>query len=110
MISQGLIQAYKYISFEEWVEAGFENEAGRVEKMFRSLKFGIIQPDRFKERRLLLPVEAIKTVNMMHPVTGKFLNIETGSTVEFDLTAQKFVKSELPEVSACRLLLPKGKR
>jgi cold shock CspA family protein len=103
MISRGLIQAQKAIQFEEWVEGGFDNEPGRVEIFFRALGFGIIQPDRFRERRLIVHREALES----QPIVD---SPQPGSIVLFDLEPQTFHKSQLPQVSACRLLLPKGSK
>jgi hypothetical protein len=110
MINKGLIQVQKFISFEEWVEGGFSNETGRLEILFRGLGFGIIQPDRFRERRLLVLQTAIAAPTGKDSQTQRYLSPQTGSQVEFDMEPQAFHKSQLPQVSACRLLLPKGKK
>lgn len=107
MISQGLIRVIEY---KDWIENGFENERGHVEIFFPALGFGIIQPYRFRNQRLMLPVESIAARSIYDPESGKDFSLHTGSAVEFDLEPQKLRKSQLPQVSACRLLLPKGSK
>jgi hypothetical protein len=107
MISQGLIRVIEY---KDWIEGGFENERGHVEIFFPALGFGIIQPYRFRDKRLMLPVASIAERSIYDPESGIDFSLHTGSAVEFDLAPQKLRKSQLPQVSACRLLLPKGNR
>lgn len=103
MISSGLIRA-EQIGFEEWVESGFEKELGRVEILFPALGFGIIQPDRFRDRRLLLPKK------VWEKLPGSPASLQPDSRVELSLKPQEFQKGMLPEVCSCWPLLPKGKR
>lgn len=101
MINRGLIRENP-LDYKDWITKGFQGERGIIEISFKALGFGIIQPQRFPERRLLVALEDVERYG--------FDVINPNCPVELDLEPQPLRKSQLPQVSACRLLLPRGNK
>jgi hypothetical protein len=100
MIDQGLIRV---IDYKDWIQGGFTGEYGHVELILRALKFCIIKPRRFPEKRLIAQLGDFEEQRLPNP----HLALQNGSLVEFDLDGQEIKKGRLPEVSCCRLVFPK---